>query len=74
MVERTFKLPLIGLLILLLPFGITKLFAAQRSLLTQQILIDYKYFSITGEAKNKMKEIESLVDTHGLTPMALKRH
>jgi len=66
MVKKTFKSTLIGLLILIIPFGMIKVLATQQVLLSQQILIDNKYFSITEEAKNKMNEIEGLIKEHHL--------
>ena len=66
MVGKTFKSILIGLLILIIPFGMIKVLANQQVLLSQQILIDNKYFSITEKAKNKMNEIEGLIKKHHL--------
>ena len=66
MVGKTFKSTLIGLLILIIPFGMIKVLASQQVLLSQQILIDNKYFSITEEARNKMNEIEGLIKKYHL--------
>jgi hypothetical protein len=66
MVEKTLKSMLIGILILIVLFGMTKIFAGQQILLSQQILVDNKYFSITEGAENKMKEIEGLIKNYHL--------